>query len=169
MAKRDNQQSKLYGWQNGFKEAVISDHPRLGTELPLEVCQRFADKIAAHYGIETPKVIKHRRKYGKTAHYTFWNNTITLPVGWACNGFTMAHEMSHCIADNLFGLGIESHGAEFTRVYANVLSIFFGLDALQIEESMKAAGLKVLETSPIPKLFTKALYYRSEKKAASQN
>lgn len=160
MARRDNQKSKLYGWQNGFKEAVIANYPHLGTKLPLDVCQKLADKIAAHYGVETPKVKKHRLKHGKTAYYTFWNNTVTLPLDWACTGFTVVHEMAHCVTDNLFGPSVESHGAEFARIYADILVQFLSLDPLQIEESMQAAKLKVLNASPVPRLYGKAIYDR---------
>lgn len=154
---RDSQKQKLYDWERRFTNQLVAEgRDDLVVDLPLDVCQRFVNKIFDTYGIKPPTVKKHRYNDGATAHFWSFDYTITLPLGWAVLGWIVAHEAAHGLVSRLFGYGVASHGPEFCRVYANVLARFLNIDASRIEASMKEAGLKVLDSSPLPKEYIQA-------------
>lgn len=146
---RDNQKQRVYDWEGALERSIKGKHPELLVELPIAVCKALVDKISEVYKITAPKVRKHRLTNGRTAHYMHFGNTITLPTGWACNGITVAHEMAHCLTSNMYEL-VEPHGAEFVRVFANVLCKFLELNTEEIENSIREAKLNVLQESKLP-------------------
>lgn len=150
---RDTQKQRVYDWENALFNRLEESNPELSVELPLEVCQSFVNKICAAYGVAAPVCVLHRLKYGNTAHYTHWKRRITLPDNWARCARIVAHETAHCITDSLFGYASESHGAEFVRVFSDIISKFLGIDAVYVDRFVRVAHLKQLSMSPIPGVY----------------
>jgi hypothetical protein len=141
---------KLYTWERDFQSELEEEGRHdLSIEVPLEACRNLVNKIFRVYGF-TPPIVKKANSGRVFACYKPWSHEIHLPKDWANEGFTVAHEAAHGICRSLYGFHPESHGLEFMRIYINILVLFFGIDALEVEESLNKAGLKAMDYSPIP-------------------
>jgi hypothetical protein len=146
----DPQKEALYSWQSRFLTEVADEYPHLDILVPFDRAKALIFKIADAYGVARPEVKHHRNKDGQQAYYWSDKYRIVLPANWAVVGWVLVHETAHMLVDMLYGWSKESHGAEFCRLYANLLAQYMLVDAAVVERSMLKAKLKLMNASPLP-------------------
>jgi putative metallohydrolase (TIGR04338 family) len=137
---RDAQRQRLYDWEHVFIR------PRDTTARSLDECQRWVDRLRADAGLRRPIVVGDGRG-SKRARWIPADRRIELPL-WARRKYVVLHEMAHAICDERNGQTesretIAAHGAEFLRIYVDLLAEYLGLDRGFLEESVSEVKLRI--------------------------
>ena len=131
--------------RNKYESAILT-----GGITPDEA-QAFATIVCAAFGRESVKVTVTKR----LKNHSFYNAVqgIRLAAGWGQSYTVLAHEVAHALCERMrWGavMTFQSHGPEFARVFAIILSRFVSLRGSSIDEesivdSMRARGLNVAD------------------------
>jgi len=110
-------------WKHKYERVIVSGG------LNAHEAQAFADTIMSAWGrLSVPVRIEKRLR-----NHSYFNYTgIRLAAGWGQCHTVLAHECTHAICERFHksasdALAFQSHGAEFARVYAIILSRFVSL------------------------------------------
>jgi len=137
---RDSQRQRLYDWEH------TRIRPRDRKPLTLEACQSLADRVRADARLARAVRVGDGRG-SKRARWILSTRRIELPL-WARRHYVVLHEMAHAICDERHAQSeqretIPVHGAEYLRIYVDLVAKYLGLDRLELEESVREAKLRI--------------------------
>lgn len=107
----------------------------IGESGALDLMQR----ISKSFGMQCP-AIKKTRKDSAYCYYKFYEHAIYFNYSWGLTALTTIHEMAHAVHHHL-RTGGEVHGAEFTRVWIDLVSRMYEIDPLEFEKIAAERGL----------------------------
>lgn len=147
---KDSQRNALYRWES---RNLVSFSGKAGDKaIALGKLNSYAKKIIAIFNLPMDKIhvtnqtSRSDRKLGncrviKDDISAEHPNFAILNIHDSTLN-TLVHEIAHLVCYFKFKT-ISSHGAEYTGVYAYLLSKVFGVDVKEVIQSMKDGGLKV--------------------------
>ena len=124
---RDNQKSKVYGWERQFQNShfidIKSGNERCHDELTLKECERLVKTVCRYFKVtRIPSVTDGR---GCRSAYWFSHWEIKLPK-WARQETVVLHELAHMITPMLFRR-VAPHGREFVGVQMSLLNRYMDI------------------------------------------
>jgi hypothetical protein len=138
---RDSQRGRLYAWE----DRVVA--PRDGTLVERGAAQAMMDAIWADLGLRYPPRVE-RLPAQATATIASANRLcIFLPE--QTPSFCVLHELAHAMTSTEDGRS-DGHGPVFVGIYLQLLVRYMRLDAAELLESVREAGLRVApEAQPV--------------------
>ena len=94
-------------------------------------------KISVSYGMRCPEFVKARKDSG-FCYYRY--HAIHFNPLWGLTTAIVLHEMAHAI-HRFSGTGGEIHGAEYTRVWMDIISRMYECDVAELEQIARDRGL----------------------------
>lgn len=137
---RDSQRQRLYDWEH----ERIRAHDRRARSLA--ECQELVDRVRSDAGLRRPIHVGDGRG-SKRARWILADRRIELPL-WARRRYVVLHEMAHAICDERHAQTetretIAAHGAEYLRIYVDLLVAHLGFERRSLEDSVATAGLRI--------------------------
>lgn len=141
---RDSQVSKVYRWEFNFLRSLPGNKQNL-TE---KECRKVLEKCFVRYERRVPmiKFVNGHRRWARGGLFK-----ITIPNQWARQLVVLVHEATHTLLASFDVKEAHTHGAEFVRLFIELMALFKVEKIVNLRKSAKRNGLKIAPAMAIPR------------------